>query len=375
MSVPSRLDSVDLLRGLVMVIMALDHVRAFFTNVPFSPTDLSQTSAALFFTRWITHVCAPVFFFLAGTGAFLSFARGRSRTELAIYLLTRGLWLVFLELTIISFAWTFNVGWPFLELAVIWALGWSMVILAGLVFLPLRAIAALGLLMIFAHNLLDKLTLADFSQADGSVEWRAWLFSILHVLHPPVIYPLIPWVGVMAAGFAFGAILPVSGSWRLRLILLGISVSAAFIILRWVNGYGDPAPWSFQRNDLFTMMSFLNATKYPPSLVYLLMTLGPPIVLLALVDKVTNRFGRVLIVFGRVPLFFYIVHLYLIHGLALLAGVLTGYDPGAFRTFPFYFPSDYGFGLPVVYLIWVFVTAALYPICAWFARFKERRSV
>ncbi len=374
MSVSPRLDSVDLLRGLVMVIMALDHVRDFFTNAEFSPTDLSQTSAVLFFTRWITHFCAPVFFFLAGTGAFLSLSRGRSRSELACYLLTRGLCLVILELTVISFAWTFNVGWPFIELAVIWALGWSMVILAGLVFLPLRAITAIGLLMIFTHNLLDRVNPEDFSEPDGTLGWRAWLFSVLHFLNPPVIYPLIPWVGVMAVGFAFGAVLPVSGASRLRLILLGISLSGAFIILRWANLYGDPAPWSFQHSDLFTVMSFLNTTKYPPSMLYLLMTLGPPVVLLALVQNVTNPLSRFLIIFGRVPLFFYILHLYLIHGLALIAGVLTGYDASALLTFPFYFPPGYGFSLPVVYLIWILVIAALYPICAWFARVKARRT-
>ena len=199
MSLSPRLESVDLLRGLVMVIMALDHVRAFFTDVQFSPTDLSQTSAALFFTRWITHFCAPVFFFLAGTGAFLSLARGRNRSGLSYYLFTRGLWLVFLELTVVSFAWTFNFGPPFLELAVIWALGWSMVILAGLVFLPLRAIAAIGILMIVTHNLLDGIHPEDFSEPDGTLGWPAWVFSILHELNPPVIYPLIPWIGAACA--------------------------------------------------------------------------------------------------------------------------------------------------------------------------------
>jgi uncharacterized membrane protein len=372
MNIQPRLDSVDLLRGLVMVLMALDHVRDYFTDAHFSPTDLSRTNAALFFTRWITHFCAPVFFVLAGGGAYLSMRRGRARSELGFYLFTRGLWLIVLELTVVSFAWTFNLDQG-VYLQVIWALGWSMVALSGLIFLPRWAIAVFSVALIVGHHLLDGLSLQDFRGPEGVLGWDGWLLSILHISHGPVSYPLIPWIGVMALGYAGAPILLEDPQKRSQWLLgFGALLTVAFVILRAANLYGDPAPWSPQKSDLFTFLSFLNTTKYPPSLLYLLMTLGPALAALALFENRSGPVARFLTVFGRVPLFFYLVHLYLIHTLALIAGYLSGYALEAFLTSDFLFPEDYGYSLPVVYLVWIAVVLMLYPLCAWFTGLKTQ---
>jgi len=368
--------SVDLLRGLVMVLMALDHVRWFFTDAGFSPTDLSRTDAALFFTRWVTHFCAPAFVFLAGTSAFLSATRGLSRPQLARRLFTRGLWLVFLEVTAVRLAWVFNLDYSQLGLGVIWALGWSMVALAALVYLPRWAIACAGIGMIVAHNLLDGLQLDSFRALDGSLQWQGWLLNVLHVPDSPISYPLIPWIGVMAAGYAFGPILLMPPGRRQRLLLAwGTAIIAAFVLLRLYNGYGDPRPWASQETATFTLLSFLNTSKYPPSLLFLLMTLGPTLVLLAIFERKQARQGllsRLLIVFGRVPLFFYLLHLYVIHGLVITFVVAMNRDIEPFLASFDAFPSWWGFGLPAVYLIWVAVTLLLYPLCRWFAAVKAR---
>lgn len=380
----TRLDSVDLLRGLVMVIMALDHTRDFFSrDLSFDPTDLERTKLALFLTRWITHYCAPVFMFLAGTGAYLSTTRGKSRGELSWFLLTRGLWLVVLELTWVRcLGWLFNFDYHFSMGIVIWAIGWSMVVLAGLVWLPLRWIVLFGLLMIAGHNLFDSVP------PDAFGGW-GWLWKILHsggLLEPvpgyrfAAGYPLIPWMGVMAAGYGFGALLTRDPAWRRRrLILLGGGMTLLFVILRAINVYGDPDPWSTQRSGLFTLFSFLNCHKYPPSLLYLLMTLGPALLVLAALDRGTPRVLEPVLVFGRVPMFYYLIHLPVIHGLAVVAAYLqfgqAGWwfanppGPGA----PRLMPPDYGFSLPVVYLVWIGIVAALYPACRWFAGLKRRR--
>ena len=285
-----RLDSVDLLRGLVIVIMALDHARDFFTSARFDPTDLTQTTAPLFLTRWITHFCAPVFVFLAGTSAYLYQARGKSPREASWFLLTRGLWLVVLEWTVIRWAWMFNFNYTseLLFVQVIWVIGVSMIVLAGLVHLPLGAVAALGIAMIAGHNLLDGV-------APESLGRWAPLWILLHVQAPIplrgdqvffVIYPLVPWIGVMAAGYAFGRLLHRPAEERRRMLLrLGGGLTIAFLALRALNGYGDPAPWSVQESAGRTVLSFLNTTKYPPSLLFLLMALGPAIALLPLLER------------------------------------------------------------------------------------------
>ena len=355
-SVRPRLDSVDALRGLVMVLMALDHARDFFSkDLAFDPTDLDRTYPALFLTRWITHFCAPVFIFLAGTGAFLSTTRGKSRGELSWFLLTRGLWLVLLELTWVrSLGWLFNFDFHFAMGVVIWAIGWSMVALAGLVCLPPRWVATFGIVMIASHNLFDFVE----PESWGSF---AWLWKILHtggIIVPAegyrfaAGYPLIPWIGVMASGYGFGSLLLRESAERRKWLWgLGALLTALFILLRAINVYGDPGPWSSQRNALFTLFSFLNCHKYPPSLLYLLMTLGPALLTLAVLDRETPRWLKPVLFFGRVPLFYYLLHLPLIHGLAVVASYLhygqaTWWfaNPNA----PGARPADYGYSLPIV---------------------------
>jgi uncharacterized membrane protein len=379
----ARLDSVDTLRGLVMILMALDHTRDFFSNdLAFEPTDLTKTYPALFLTRWITHYCAPIFIFLAGTGAFLSTTRGKTQKELSWFLLKRGLWLVFLELTWVRcFGWLFNFDYHFAMGIVIWAIGWSMVALAALVFLPLRWVVAVGLIMIAGHNLFDWVEPESFGVF-------GWLWKILHsggVIVPAegyrfaAGYPLIPWMGVMAVGYGFGAILQWQPAERRKwLFQWGGTLTALFIVIRAVNIYGDPDQWSHQKNALFTLFSFLNCHKYPPSLLYLLMTLGPAMVILALLDRGTPRWLKPILVFGRVPLFYYLLHIPLIHGVAVvLAYSHFGHAEWLFAnptgSGPPPMPEGYGYGLPVVYLIWACVVLALYPLCRWFAEVKRRR--
>ena len=375
MPAPGRLESVDLLRGLVMVIMALDHVRdhlhlgAFFVD----PTHLATTTPATFMTRWITHVCAPVFVFLAGTSAFLAGARGRARGDMSRFLLTRGLWLVLLEVTVVNAEWMLSWSLSRLFGQVIWALGWSMVVLAGLIHLPLAAIAVFGWGMIALHDLTNGVTSASLGPL-------GWLWTILHVPGSVtwaggtfgIIYPLVPWIGVMAAGYAFGPWLQRPDSERRRLVLrLGLLLTAAFVVLRAINLYGDPHPWTVQKDAGLTALSFINASKYPPSLLFLLMTLGPSLILMSAVDRGIPRLMRWMVVFGRVPLFYYLVHLALID-VVTIALAISRYGAGTGEIFAKGPPQDWGYGLPVVYLAWIGVVALLYPACRWFAGVKAR---
>jgi uncharacterized membrane protein len=373
----ARIDSIDLLRGLAMVVMALDHVRDFFTDVRFDPLDVSQTTPYLFLTRWITHHCAPAFVFLAGTGAFLYMSRGRTKGDLAKFLLSRGLWLVLLEITVVRFAWLFNLDYSFVFVQVIWAIGWSMVALSGLIFLPRGWLALVSLGMIALHNMMDPLKPAAF----GSF---GWLWQILHVQGPimlghgnvlMVIYPLIPWIGVMGAGYLFGTIvLEEEGVRRRKMYAIGFTLIAGFIFLRALNVYGDPHPWSVQDSLLKTFMSFLDAQKYPPSLLYVMMTLGPAIAILPWLERWEGKAARFIIVFGRVPLFYYVIHLYLIHLLALVAARHTlGYFDFLLSNAPFEsYPPQYGFPLTVVYAIWIGVILMLYIPCKWYAEVKKK---
>ena len=366
-----------------MVIMALDHVRDYFHNQSqhFAPEDLAQTDGWLFFTRWITHFCAPSFVFLAGTAAYLYSRRGRTTRELSRFLWTRGLWLVFLELTVVRwFGWDFGINTSIGGLAVIWALGASMVALAALVWLPWRILLGVGIGMIVLHNTLDGVRPEQFGSAH-------WLWRLLHVRGPlfpegsfRVAYPLIPWIGVMGTGYCFGRILDLESDRRVRLLLgLGLGVTAAFVVLRWSNLYGDPFPWTAERSAVLTLASFLNCQKYPPSLLYLLMTLGPMLLMLAAFEKVRARPWNPLLVFGRVPLFYYLLHLPLLHAVALV------FAQWRYGRFAFLldrpaslggprpdFPTDYGYDLWVVYLVWVAIVLALYPLCRWYAGLKQR---
>jgi uncharacterized membrane protein len=382
-----RLVSVDVLRGIVMVIMALDHTRDFLTSLRFSPEDLAHTYGWLFFTRFITHYCAPVFSFLAGTGAFLSTRRGKSIGQVSRFFLSRGLWLVLLELTVVDFAWGFA---PWAHGGVIWILGWSMVAMALIVRLPVRWIAVLGLGMIATHNLLDGIHPASF----GSFYWL-WMLvhtpgriAITNHFSFSALYVLVPWVGVMAAGFAFGPLLlrPDRRKW---ILMIGISATTLFLFLRIFNFYGNgiaglpfgyprsAGPWSVQPTLSLTVISFFNTLKYPPSLHYLLMTLGPSLMLLGLLDGANASRGltRVLVVYGRVPMFYYILHLYLIHLMAIVVA-LAFHQPilhGNVNADLAQRPLGYGHGLPFVYAMWLLAVAILYLPCRWFMELRSRR--
>ena len=401
-AVVRRIDSIDLLRGLVMVVMMLDHTRDFMHSAAFQfdPTDLTRTNVALFFTRWITHYCAPVFVFLAGTGAYLQFARGKSKRDLSRFLITRGLWLIVLEFTLVRLGATFSLDYRFLGMMqVIWVIGVSMIVLAGLIHLPLRVVAVFAVAMIALHNLLDRVHVQGWQGPGTAVpSYGTKLFIILHQPFEPfpivgwpspvvfVLYPLVPWLGVMAAGYAFGVIYQWDAARRRHLLLrLGGATTLLYIIVRAINLYGDPSPWSQQSTMLFTVLSFLNTTKYPPSLLFLLMTLGPA--MLALVWFESPDFTRVaapvagelrnfFVIFGRVPLFFYLLQWPTAHLIAVIVhaaagkpwrwmfGSLIGVEPP---------PPGVGFNLAVVYAYWLVGVLLLYPLCKWFAGVKARR--
>jgi uncharacterized membrane protein len=378
-SAPSRIVSIDLMRGIVMIIMAIDHVRDFWDPTPYDPADLSKASAALFLTRWITHFCAPTFMFLAGTSAWL-WARntGASRGALQRFLLSRGLWLVLLEMTVISFSWRFDFNG--LVLQVIWALGWCMAILAGLLYLPRPAIAAFGLLLVFGHNTLDGIHFKDVAVYGQG--W-AWLWSALHEFHLQRLdsgymvalgYPLVPWAGVMALGYCFGQLLELPAERRDRWMrILGAGAIALFLALRLSNLYGEPQLWHDNpRGPLYTALGLLNVTKYPPSLLYLLMTLGPVLLLLPWLERRRGFWVKPVSVFGRVPFFFYVLHLPLLHATATIAAELAyGVSAGpAFLSTGL--PTGYEPSLLRLYTVWVIAILILYPLCKWYAGYKGR---
>jgi len=388
-----RVASVDLLRGVVMVIMLLDHTREFFHSdvLNFDPTDLSKTNVLLFFTRWVTHFCAPVFVFLAGTGAFLQTLRGKSKSELSKFLVTRGLWLVVLELTIIRVVVWFNLDFHFaFMLQVIWVIGVSMIVLAATIRLPLRVIAIASVAMILLHNLLDRIVMMP--RRDPVTSASGFWPSVWMVFHQPgviflgpkihglVLYPLIPWIAVLAAGYTFGAIYQIEPERRRRILYkLGGALLGAFVLLRAINVYGDPRQWTVQHNPAFTVLSFLNVSKYPPSLLFLLLTLGAAILALPWFERLSNgRLSRIFITFGRVPLFFYVGQWITAHGLAVLVGYLAGQPIGwqfaGLLDRPSPNPGNLGFKLWVVYLFWLIGLLLLYPLCRWFADVKRRRN-
>ena len=408
--VRGRIDSIDLLRGIVMVIMMLDHTRDFVHREAFlfDPTDLTKTNTALFFTRWITHFCAPVFVFLAGTSAYLQFARGKSKSQLSRFLVTRGLWLIVLEFTLVRWGAFLNFDYRFLgALQVIWVIGVSMIVLAALIHLPLRLVAAFGILMIALHNLLDRFHV-DGWRGPGSAVPSYWakLFIILHqgfeafpVLGWPspvvfVLYPVIPWVGVMAAGYALGALYQIDDAERRRILFrLGAIATLLFFVLRGINIYGDPSRWSTQKSLSFTLISFFNVTKYPPSLLFLLMTLGPALILLAWFERtganaagyrghgglwsgLSVRARNFFITYGRVPLFFYLLQWPTAHLMSALVHLIAGkpvrwmFGSQIDGSGP---PPGVGFNLAIVYACWIVGVLLLYPLCKWFAGVKQRR--
>jgi len=377
-----RVKSIDFLRGLVMIIMALDHVRMYFALGTWyaEPTDLATTTPLLFFTRWITHFCAPVFVFLAGTSAFLYGTRKASKKETAWFLFTRGLWLVFVELVIVNFAWTFDIMYSFRILQVIWAIGISMIVLSVLVFLPNSLILVTGMILVFGHNLLDPIRASGTSALD--VLW--------YILHQPnsvfidpdnlvnFVYPVLPWIGLMALGYGFGMFYEMGFPAEQRkrwLLIIGLSATILFFLLRGFNLYGEPRDWQIQDSLLFSAMSFLNTTKYPPSLQFLLMTIGPALLFLSATEEIKERLAKPVIVFGRVPFFFYIIHLYVIHALAMLYLVYAGRDWREYilsaRGIMSGTLSNFGLGLEAVYVIWILVVLLLYPLCNWYQKYRE----
>jgi uncharacterized membrane protein len=385
----ARVASVDIIRGAVMVLMAIDHVRVF------AAVPAGGASPAVFFTRWITHFCAPAFIFLAGTSAFLY---GRRKAGLSRFLLTRGILLVILELTVIRLSWTFNFDFRQYEMAgVIWVIGWCMIAMAALVKLPVRAIAAIGLLIIFGHNLLDGqlFTIAETLSNDV----RSILWKVLYVgfFAPPVqltpqgpnlfvLYTFFPWIGVMAAGYAFGTIITVEPARRDRLCLtIGLGAIAAFLVLRGFNVYGDPSPWSAPTpqadgsSQLPAVLSFLNTSKYPASLLFLLMTLGPTIAFIPALEKSRGALARWMAVFGRVPFFYYVLHIPLIHVAAIIVSKIRmgTVAPWLFANHPMAPPrppAGYQWSLGLLYLVWLATVVLLYFACRWYADLKARRN-
>jgi uncharacterized membrane protein len=379
MKTNKRIKSIDLLRGLVMVIMALDHTRDFFHYDAFffEPGDITQSNPALFATRFITHFCAPVFVFLAGTSAFFVGQR-RTKKELSIWLLKRGFWLIFVEVVIMKFGWLFKLDFSTLSLQVIWALGICMIFLAGFIHVPKKLMIALSLIAIFGHNLLDTYSPES---SFGAGFWNFLHnrgFVDLGFMNLNFVYPVIPWAFMMYLGYYFGELYKPEALPTLRkkrLLQLGIGITLVFFTLRFINVYGDMNPWSSQENLSLTIMSFFNLTKYPPSLLYLLVTIGPSILFLGLTEKWRGTWTNKLVTIGRVPMFFYIIHVYIIHIFAMFAAKFTGFkfSDMIFDRFVVLQPElkGYGFELWVVYLIWIAIIFLLYPICKWYDGYKS----
>jgi uncharacterized membrane protein len=371
-----RLDAIDLLRGLVIVLMVLDHTRDFFhvQALAFDPTDLTRSDPALFLTRWVTHLCAPTFVFLAGASVWLQRAN-KSPAALSRFLLTRGLWLIALELTVVSFG--FNFAAPFVFLQVIWAIGVGMVALALLVWAPPAAVLALGCIIVAGHQLLAPI---DAPALGGAAPlWRVAMEPGLAGFAPGLaVYPAVPWFGVLCLGYGLGSVFAKPPAARRRLtLLLGLGALALFALLRALNGYGDPRPWDGQDDGLLTALSFLNVSKYPPSLLYVLVTLGASMLLMLALERLRGPLAALLLAFGRTPLFTYLLHVYLLHGLAMATGAAMGVEPSAFSGFladpSRLIAAGWGVGLPVVYVIWFAVCLALYPASRWYAGVKRRR--
>jgi len=373
-----RITSVDLLRGAVMIIMAIDHTRDFFhydaqLN---NPLNLNSTTGLLFFTRWITHFCAPVFVFLSGTSAYLQSAR-KSKKELSVFLITRGLWLILMELTIVNLVLTFNIYFYTFALETIWAIGISMVILGLVIWLPFEMILVIGLLIVLGHNTLD------FYERKQTGQFSI-IYNLVHRVgfHPLggkynllILYPFLSWSGLMMLGYCLGKVLRnENASYRKKfLVIAGLSTIALFIILRFINIYGDPFQWSKQSTSFRTFLSFINATKYPPSLFFMAMTIGPSLLLLAWWDNIQNAFTRIVSVYGRVPFFYFVVHFFILHTIVMICYLLRGNtfaetmtDQGIAK----FVKGGEGFSLTIVYMIWLLVVIAMYPLCKWYDNYK-----
>ncbi|WP_083478332.1 DUF1624 domain-containing protein [Lacinutrix himadriensis] len=375
-----RIQSIDLLRGLVILLMALDHVRDYFhyDSFMYDPSDLTQTTVPIFFTRFITHLCAPVFCFLAGTSAFFV-GQKKDLNSLSVWLLKRGLWLIIVEFTIVNFGWYFKFNTTFIDLAVIWCLGASMIFLAGLIRLPKSMAILIALFFVFGHNLFDS-----FKPIPNDIFSKLWY--VFHVegefklgsLTVYSVYPLMPWIGLMTLGYFLGQLyLPTFNSKKRIKILYGagILLLVLFLVFRISNLYGDLHPWTKQNSLTYSILSILKVTKYPPSFAFICITIGPALILLAAFENFKNSLSKIFITIGQVPMFFYVVHIYIIHVVAIFAALATGYQfSDMILNVWIPFSPDlkgYGFSLPIVYLVWLGILVVLYPITKKYNRYKK----
>jgi uncharacterized membrane protein len=376
-----RIASIDVLRGAVMIIMALDHARDFFhiTAMTADPLDPSSTSIPLFFTRWITHFCAPLFVFLSGTSAYIS-RQNKTQEAASWFLVKRGVWLILVELALITFLLTFNPFYNVLILQVIWVIGCSMILLGIISRVSYWLVAAIGLLLVITHNITDYLVLPQ--QGLAAVSWKI-LFTAFGTMLPVgnnhfilVLYALLPWTGLMCCGYVMGKLYAVGFPARKRqeiLVLTGFLLIAVFIVLRFINGYGDPSHWKIQDTRVKTILSFLNVSKYPPSFLYMCITIGPGMLALAILEKMKGWFIQFLSVYGQVPFFYYVLHFFIIHTVCVVLFYATGHNSSqiADPNIPFLFrPLNFGFRLPIVYIIWISVVLSLYYPCKWFRNYK-----
>ncbi len=380
--VKKRIQSIDILRGAIMLIMALDHVRDFFHNAGAlsNPTNMATTTPILFFTRWITHFCAPTFVFLSGVSAYLAGIK-RTPGQLSAFLIKRGLWLILVEVVILTLAFSLNPLYNVIILQVLWAIGFSMVLLGLVVRVPLPVIAILGSLIFFSHDILDYMhlpktgTASTFDNLFFTAQGSVIVLGNNRIIFD--LYAVIPWTGIMLLGYVFGSLYkPGFDQQRRKKILLyaGLLALAFFLLFRLFNIYGDPNPWTTQRNDVYTLLSFFNVSKYPPSLMYSCMTIGTSLIILSLIENIQNRFTPILIIYGNVPFFYYILHFYLIRTLSIILFFATGFKTNQIITpnSPFLFrPETFGFNLGGVYLIWLFVIIVLYFPCRWFSKYKK----
>ncbi|GAB3769601.1 DUF1624 domain-containing protein [Spirosoma horti] len=376
-----RVNAIDIIRGLVMVIMALDHVRDLLHTPALTqnPTDLATTTPAIFMTRWITHLCAPTFVFLSGTSAYLSLRKQQAThgddKAARRFLLKRGLVLILLELTVVNFAFWFDIHFQSLMLQVIYAIGGSLVILSLLAKLPVKWVGIIGLVILFGHNTLQLVP--AFTNPTAKVVWALLFRTEFFPFSPHFVmlagYPLVPWLGIMLVGFATGQLIERPIEQRKPLLMrIGLGALLLFVLLRVLNIYGDPAPWSTQKTGLFTVLSFINVTKYPPSLLYALLMLGLMLLFLSAVDGKDNAFTRWLTVYGKVPMFYYILHWYLVHLAMIGMSLLQGYSLADLPTGPLNFgrPANAGVSLGGVYLVWLGLVLLLYPLCKWYGKYK-----
>jgi uncharacterized membrane protein len=378
-----RIDSIDVLRGIVMVIMAIDHVRDFVHEQAYTadPLNVLTTTPFLYFTRWITHLCAPTFVFLSGLSIYLQGIR-KSKAELSLFLFKRGIWLIFVEFGLISLAITFNPFYNLLLVQVIWAIGISMIILGFLIRLPFKIILAIGLIIVLGHNLLD------FLEAEPGFKAGFW-WDLLHhgsfAIYPivgdhflAIMYPFVPWTGLMILGYCFGVFFTAKFTSAQRqglLLKFGISLLAFFVVLRLINVYGDPHPWMIQKTGFYSFLSFINVNKYPPSLAYMSVMIGIAILALAFLENIQNKITNVFRVFGRTAFFYYILHFYIAHLIAMLFFFYRGHSMDdaikGLQKIPFLFEiAGEGVGLGIVYLVWILLIAGLYPLCKWYDAYK-----